>query len=72
MSIFRFASRATVLSRAAWSAPRLAPRARYSAAAPLTRDTVKSRVLEVLKGYEKVDESKVRRNGFHITGCSCL
>ncbi|KAF8642378.1 hypothetical protein AX16_009646 [Volvariella volvacea WC 439] len=63
MSLFRFAARATSLSRSTWlaSAPRSQPalRARFSAAAGLSKDTIEARVLDVLKGFEKVDAAKL-------------
>ncbi|TFK57167.1 acyl carrier protein [Heliocybe sulcata] len=45
----------TVANR--WS--RLPPRSSFSAAAGLSKDQIESRVLEVLKGFEKVDPSKL-------------
>ena len=35
------------------------PRAMYSGGGPLSRDVITARVLETLKGYEKVDPAKV-------------
>ena len=62
MSLSRLLSRTATLSRGAWSS-RLLParplRAPYSAAAGLSRDIIQSRVLDVLKGFEKVDQAKV-------------
>ena len=62
MSLSRLLSRTATLSRGAWSS-RLLPvrplRAPYSAAAGLSRDTIQTRILEVLKGFEKVDPAKV-------------
>ncbi|KZT30497.1 acyl carrier protein [Neolentinus lepideus HHB14362 ss-1] len=40
-----------------WS--RLPPRANFSAAAGLSKDQIESRVLDVLKGFEKVDPAKL-------------
>ena len=40
----------------------LLQRASFSAAAGLPKEQIQSRVLEVLKGFEKVDPSKVRRS----------
>ena len=61
MSFSRLLSR-SILSRGAWSShllsARPALRAPYSASA-LTREVIQSRILDVLKGYEKVDQSKV-------------
>ncbi|KAF8168017.1 acyl carrier protein-like protein [Crassisporium funariophilum] len=63
MSFSRLLPRAATLSRAAWTAPnlhrRFVPRAAYSAAAGLSRDVIQTRVLDVLKGYEKVDPAKL-------------
>ncbi|KAF8237768.1 acyl carrier protein [Tricholoma matsutake] len=63
MSFIRLATRAAFSPRCHWSAPRitaqLVDRARFSAAAALSRDTIQSRVLEVLKGFEKVDPAKL-------------
>lgn len=63
MSLSRLLSRTTTLSRSAWSS-RLLPvrpalRAPYSAAAGLSRDTIQTRILDVLRGYEKIDAAKV-------------
>ncbi|KAG6845161.1 hypothetical protein H0H87_012957 [Tephrocybe sp. NHM501043] len=63
MSFIRFATRASVLPRFAWTAPRaqrqLVQRAAFSAQAGLSRDVIQSRVYDVLKGFEKVDAAKV-------------
>ncbi|KAG2023398.1 hypothetical protein CC2G_001057 [Coprinopsis cinerea AmutBmut pab1-1] len=63
MSLFRLATRSTALSRAAWSArttPRfILPRATYASGSGLSRDAIQSRIFDVLKGYEKVDPSKI-------------
>ncbi|TFK77018.1 hypothetical protein BDN72DRAFT_22939 [Pluteus cervinus] len=62
MSFIRFATRAVAVSRQSWvAAPaRTQPclRARFSAAAGLSRDGIQTRVLDVLKGFEKVDPAK--------------
>ena len=63
MSLSRLLSRSTTLSHRAWSS-RLLParpafRAPYSAAAGLSRDDIQTRILDLLKGFEKVDQSKV-------------
>lgn len=69
MSALRFATRAASLSRAALVVPtrvqpRLAfpPRANFSAAAGLSKEDIQTRVLDVLKGFEKVDPAKVCLN----------
>lgn len=63
MSLSRLLSRTATLSRGAWSSrilpARPALRAPYSAAAGLSRDAIQTRILDVLKGLEKVDQSKV-------------
>lgn len=41
----------------------LLQKAAYSAAAPLSRDAITTRVVDVLKGFEKVDPAKVRASG---------
>ena len=68
MSFIRLATRAAFSPRYHWAAPRLRnhliPRAGFSAAAGLSRDIIQSRVLEVFKGFEKVDPAKV----IHETG----
>ena len=64
MSLSRLLSRTATLSRGAWSS-RLLPvrpalRAPYSAAAGgLSRDIIQTRILDVLKEFEKVDSAKV-------------
>lgn len=66
MSALRFVARAATFSRAtlmhARAQPKLVfpPRAAFSAAAGLSKDDVQTRVLEVLKGFEKVNPTKVR------------
>ncbi|KAF5336874.1 hypothetical protein D9611_003258 [Ephemerocybe angulata] len=63
MSLFRFASRASPLARAAWTAPRAArvfvPRAGYASSAGLSKETIQTRIFDVLKGYEKIDPAKL-------------
>jgi len=63
MSFIRLATRAAFSPRYHWTAPHLrnhlVPRASFSAAAGLSRDVIQSRVLEVLKGFEKVDPAKL-------------
>ena len=64
MSLFRVAARTSFLSRQAFRVSRpttqLPLRAAYSAAAGLNKEDIQTRVLDVLKGFEKVDQSKVR------------
>ncbi|KXN89947.1 Acyl carrier protein 2, mitochondrial [Leucoagaricus sp. SymC.cos] len=61
MSFFRLATRS--LSRSTFASTRLPshylPRARYSAAAGLEKSDIQRRVLDVLKGFEKVNQSKL-------------
>ncbi|KAF8807486.1 acyl carrier protein [Phlegmacium glaucopus] len=62
MSLSRLLTR-TTFSRGAWSS-RILParpvlRAPYSAAAGLSRDAIQTRILDVLKGFEKVDQSRL-------------
>ncbi|KAH0590143.1 hypothetical protein H2248_000320 [Termitomyces sp. 'cryptogamus'] len=63
MSFIRLASHASALPRFARTVPRvqrqLVQRAMFSAQAGLSRDVIQSRVLEVLKGFEKVDPAKL-------------
>jgi NADH dehydrogenase (ubiquinone) 1 alpha/beta subcomplex 1, acyl-carrier protein len=66
MSFLRVACRASALTRPRFSAatfvrPRiwLPPRAAFSAAAGLSKEDITTRVLDVLKGFEKVDHAKV-------------
>ncbi|KAF9056252.1 acyl carrier protein-like protein [Panaeolus papilionaceus] len=63
MSFSRLLSRAAPLLRVTRSAPtvstRWVPRAMYSAGGALSKDDITSRVLETLKGYEKIDPSKL-------------
>lgn len=76
MSALRFAVRAASLSRAALVVParpqlRLTfpPRAAFSAAAGLSKDDIQTRVLDVLKGFEKVDPTKVRHSQTSTLTC---
>ncbi|KAI0080093.1 acyl carrier protein [Panus rudis PR-1116 ss-1] len=70
MSFFRIAARSVARpSLAAAVRPSLATRshfifqaARYSAAAGLNKEQITTRVLDVLKGFEKVDPAKVTPN----------
>ena len=55
------AARAAVTPRLALAArSRFVPCAAYSAAAGLSKEDITTRVLDVLKAFEKVDPSKVR------------
>lgn len=61
--MFRLALRAA--PRAALVRPAVVPRAmavRAYSAASLTKEDITSRVLDVLKSFEKVDASKVRQS----------
>jgi hypothetical protein len=75
MSALRLAFRTVSLSRAALAPARayprtcLPPRAAFSAAAGLSKSDIQTRVLEVLKGFEKVDSTKVRLFT-HMIPCS--
>lgn len=64
MSLFRVAARSVARPRVAVSFQQTrvwAPRpANYSAAAGLSKEQITTRVLDVLKGFEKVDPAKVR------------
>ena len=76
MSFVRAAVRSasTVAARRPWTAAAV-PRARqmprfpvfriapYSSGGSLTKDTIQSRVLDVLKSFEKVDPAKVSKKG---------
>lgn len=68
MSFFRLATQS--LSRSTFTAARTpsryVPRARYSTPAGLSKDTIQARVFDVLKGFEKVDKSKVGPLLFHF------
>ncbi|KAF9460811.1 acyl carrier protein [Collybia nuda] len=64
MSFSRLATKLTTLPRYARANPCLrrqpfAQRASFSAAAGLSRETIQSRVFDVLKGFEKVDPTKL-------------
>ncbi|KAF9569653.1 acyl carrier protein [Agrocybe pediades] len=63
MSLFRLLPRAAAVSRIARSSQNLqtrwVPRAMYSEGSPLSKDVITSRVMETLKGYEKIDPSKL-------------
>lgn len=63
MSLSRLLSRTATASRVVRPAQtfnrRWVPRAMYSAGGGLSRESIKSRVLETLQGYEKIDNAKV-------------
>jgi NADH dehydrogenase (ubiquinone) 1 alpha/beta subcomplex 1 len=63
MSFIRLAARNLARPRLASVVPRtqnFVPwRAAFSAAAGLTKDTIETRILDVLRGFEKVNPSKV-------------
>jgi hypothetical protein len=65
MSAFRFALRGAALSRTAFTPLRvqsrfaLPSRATYASAAGLNKEEISKRVLQVLKGFERVDQTKV-------------
>ncbi len=67
MSFLRLAVRSVTRPRVALASPalyrsRILQSASYSAAAGLSKEQITSRVLDVLKGFEKVDPAKVRPN----------
>ncbi|KAJ8084121.1 mitochondrial acyl carrier protein [Marasmius tenuissimus] len=62
MSFLRLAARSTILPRSAFIAPRVhrqIPFRAFAAAAGLSKQDIEARVLDVLKGFEKVDASKL-------------
>ena len=65
MSFLRLAVRNVVRQRVAFATPALTARtsflqrAQYSAAAGLSKEQITARVLELLKGFEKVKQEKV-------------
>lgn len=63
MSFIRLAARNLARPCLAFAVPRtqnsILWRAGFSAAAGLTKDVIETRVLDVLKGFEKVDSGKV-------------
>lgn len=63
MSFIRLAARRIVIPRYTPNTSRftnlLPPRAAFSAAAGLSKDEIQTRILEVVKGFEKVDPAKV-------------
>ncbi|KAF8912744.1 acyl carrier protein-like protein [Gymnopilus junonius] len=66
MSLSRLLPSAAALSRVARSTQylhrRWVPRAMYSEGGALSKDVITSRILETLKGYEKVDPAKLSLN----------
>jgi hypothetical protein len=66
MSALRFAFRGAAVSRAAFAPARiqtrfaLPQRATYASAAGLAKEDITNRILTVLKGFERVDQTKVR------------
>jgi NADH dehydrogenase (ubiquinone) 1 alpha/beta subcomplex 1 len=70
MSFIRLGLRVATLRHPAsntgrvWNA--LPLRSGYAAAAGLSRDAIERRVLNVLKGFEKVDPAKVRATCFFL------
>ena len=54
----RVAASAVTIPRRTW----LPQHAAFSAAAGLTQEAITTRVLDVLKGFEKVDPNKVRNS----------
>ncbi|KJA29152.1 hypothetical protein HYPSUDRAFT_32517 [Hypholoma sublateritium FD-334 SS-4] len=63
MSLSRLLPRVATLTRVTRTTQTLqtrwVPRAMYSAGGALSRETITSRILETLKGYEKVDPAKL-------------
>ncbi|PPR00487.1 hypothetical protein CVT24_005547 [Panaeolus cyanescens] len=63
MSFSRLLARATPLVRVTRSVPtmssRWVPRAMYSAGGALSKEDITARILETLKGYEKIDPAKL-------------
>ena len=68
MSFLRLAVRSVALPRYSLMQSRMERvlpfRASFSAAAGLTKEGIQTRVLDVLKGFEKVDPAKVRSELF--------
>ncbi len=64
MSFSRLLPRVATLARATRTTQTLqhdgSPRAMYSGGGALSRETITSRILETLKGYEKIDPAKAR------------
>lgn len=67
MSLFRAALRTPLRSRSVLSVPRTVPRAlpfflqraNFAAASGLSKEDIQTRVLDVMKSFEKVDPAKV-------------
>ena len=57
---FAIARQAAPVARAAVVAPRFTPVRFYAASAGLSKSDIESRIVDVLKTFEKVDPSKVR------------
>jgi len=59
----RLLPRAAAVSRISTATQNLhrrwVPRAMYSEGSPISKDVITARVLETLKGYEKIDQKKV-------------
>jgi NADH dehydrogenase (ubiquinone) 1 alpha/beta subcomplex 1, acyl-carrier protein len=68
MSLIRLAARNLARPRLAFAAPRIQNsvpwRAGFSSPAGLTKDDIQKRVIDVLKGFEKVNPSKVLSANF--------
>ena len=67
MSLIRLAARNLARPRLAFAAPRIqnsVPWRAGSSAAGLTKDDIQKRVIDVLKGFEKVNPSKVLSANF--------
>jgi len=64
MSASHFISRTLALSRASYTRStvqlqgRWVPRATYAGGGGLTRDAISTRIIDTLKGYEKIDPAK--------------
>ena len=65
------AARSAVAPRLAFPArSQFVPRAASSAAAGISKEEITTRVLDVLKSFEKVDRSKVRTGSSEVSGMS--
>ncbi len=64
-------ARAAPVARAAAVAPRFTPVRFYAASAGLSKSDIESRIVDVLKTFEKVDPSKVRTRPFPPLLQSC-
>ena len=58
----RISASAAAIPRRTW----LPQRAAFSAAAGLTKENITTRVLDVLKGFEKVDPAKARNTKVNV------